>query len=350
MFEPVRWELVSPRQGASAQDVINMDLVATCDLLIGVFWTRLGTPTGRERSGTVEEIRRFAHDDRPAGLFFKTANMPMDHDPEQYRSLREFQAEVKDANSEFRGLAVQFRSLSELDAAIGRFLTDTLRRLEGSAAAAAVEAASAVADREDAPPVEEDLDDDPGLLEVLPIFMASTSEIWTRLTALDDVAGIFSHGPVRVDTVDSSTSSADTLEAAGDVFTRTATWFNTASAELEAHAPAMREAWARLRTWDMLFGQLLPTRTPDDQQRARVLLATVPGPQDQFTTMAAQLQTMRADLEIYRGGSAELNRAVKRIDRALADTVETVEEGRAVAGHLGQVLDDRLRRENEGKG
>ena len=43
-----------PQMGDRPQELINKQLVGHCDLLIGSFWTRLGTPTGRAESGTAE--------------------------------------------------------------------------------------------------------------------------------------------------------------------------------------------------------------------------------------------------------------------------------------------------------
>src|SRR5580698_782232 len=40
------------------QEVINQDIVDDADILVGIFWTRFGTPTGVAESGTEEEIRR----------------------------------------------------------------------------------------------------------------------------------------------------------------------------------------------------------------------------------------------------------------------------------------------------
>lgn len=44
---PGRWENdVTPSySGTEAQAIINEQLVNKCDILIGVFWTKLGTPT-----------------------------------------------------------------------------------------------------------------------------------------------------------------------------------------------------------------------------------------------------------------------------------------------------------------
>jgi len=44
---PLRWEThAAPEYGVRPQEVINRQIVDNCDLLIGVFWTRIGTPTG----------------------------------------------------------------------------------------------------------------------------------------------------------------------------------------------------------------------------------------------------------------------------------------------------------------
>lgn len=43
---PIGWEShSSPEMGASPQTIINNQVLAKCDLLIGVFWTRIGTAT-----------------------------------------------------------------------------------------------------------------------------------------------------------------------------------------------------------------------------------------------------------------------------------------------------------------
>lgn len=54
---PIGWETdSSPAMGNRAQSILNNQVLKNCDLLIAVFWTRLGSPTGASVSGTVEEI------------------------------------------------------------------------------------------------------------------------------------------------------------------------------------------------------------------------------------------------------------------------------------------------------
>lgn len=91
---PVGWEThSSPELGSTAQELINDRVLEDCDLLVGIFWTRLGTPTGRAESGTVEEIQRHVAAGKPAMVYFSTAPAALDTvDPEQYAALKRFRS------------------------------------------------------------------------------------------------------------------------------------------------------------------------------------------------------------------------------------------------------------------
>ena len=68
---PVSWEShSSPEMGARPQEIINKQVLDKCDLLVGVFWTRIGTESGAYVSGTVEEIERHLDAGKPAMLYF----------------------------------------------------------------------------------------------------------------------------------------------------------------------------------------------------------------------------------------------------------------------------------------
>lgn len=89
---PLRWETHSaPEYGKRPQEVINRQVVDQCDLLVGAFWTRIGSPTGIADSGTLEEIERVAKDGKPVMLYFSKADKnPDDIDLDQLKKLREF--------------------------------------------------------------------------------------------------------------------------------------------------------------------------------------------------------------------------------------------------------------------
>jgi len=88
---PVGWETHSaPEMGDRAQAIINEQL-KDCDLLIGVFWTRIGTATGEYPSGSVEEIQRHIDAKKPAMLYFSSAPVAPDAiNREQYSELQRF--------------------------------------------------------------------------------------------------------------------------------------------------------------------------------------------------------------------------------------------------------------------
>lgn len=89
---PMRWEThTSPEYGTRPQEVINRQIVDQADLLIGIFWTRLGSSTGVKDSGTLEEIERVATSSKPVMLYFsKKTKDPDDIDTDQLIKLREF--------------------------------------------------------------------------------------------------------------------------------------------------------------------------------------------------------------------------------------------------------------------
>jgi|GEM_PF-3652764 hypothetical protein len=64
---PLRWEThTAPEYGTRPQEVINLAIVDECDLLVGIFWTRIGSPTGIGDSGTLEDSVMHAPNARAA--------------------------------------------------------------------------------------------------------------------------------------------------------------------------------------------------------------------------------------------------------------------------------------------
>lgn len=124
LLVPVGWETHSaPELGGRPQQMINDRLLAHCDLLVGIFWTRLGSPTGASASGTVEEIEEHIKAGKPAMLYFSSAPVvPQSLDAEQFGKLQEF----KDWAME-RGLIAEFDSIDEFRERLRRDLELNLR-------------------------------------------------------------------------------------------------------------------------------------------------------------------------------------------------------------------------------
>lgn len=89
---PVGWETHSaPDMKAPAQSIINEQVLAPCDLLVGIFWTRIGTATVEYASGAVEEIQRHIVANKPAMLYFSEALVKPDLSiGKQFRQLQKF--------------------------------------------------------------------------------------------------------------------------------------------------------------------------------------------------------------------------------------------------------------------
>lgn len=107
---PAGWEShSSPEMGKSAQSIINEQVLDKCDLLVGVFWTRIGSRTDDYASGTVEEIERHIAAGKPAMLYFSEQPARLDSvDNDQYKALQRFKESCKE-----RGLYQTYDSHSQ---------------------------------------------------------------------------------------------------------------------------------------------------------------------------------------------------------------------------------------------
>lgn len=107
---PIDWKThATPDLSRSAQDHINETVLARADMLIGVFWTRVGSPTEKAISGSVEEIERHVAAGKPAMLYFSNRPVPPDAvDSHQVENLREFREWAQK-----RGLIETFTTLED---------------------------------------------------------------------------------------------------------------------------------------------------------------------------------------------------------------------------------------------
>src|SRR5258708_7832894 len=97
ILQPVKWETHStPQLGAPPQTVLNHQILEDADILIGIFGTRIGTPTEKYISGTVEEIKRHVAARKTAKVYFSDVPVqPSQIDAEQYRALQVFKEECR---------------------------------------------------------------------------------------------------------------------------------------------------------------------------------------------------------------------------------------------------------------
>lgn len=133
----VGWEThSSPSMGEHPQEIINKQILQHSDLVIAIFWTRLGTPTGAAASGTVNEMQEHVSAGKPALLYFSaTPVQPASIDAEQFAALQTFKSECMK-----QGLVETYESISEFREKLTRQLAQTvLRSFAGAKADAATE-------------------------------------------------------------------------------------------------------------------------------------------------------------------------------------------------------------------
>ena len=107
---PLRWEThTAPEYGTRPQEVINRAIVDQCDLLVGIFWTRIGSPTGVAESGTLEEIERVGNAEKPVMLYFSRVEIDPDRiDLSQIEKLKSFKKKTYP-----KGLTESYKTIIE---------------------------------------------------------------------------------------------------------------------------------------------------------------------------------------------------------------------------------------------
>lgn len=130
LIEPVRVETHSHAvQGGHPQDLINSQLLDRCDLLVAILWSRLGTPTNSDLSGTVQEIREFSETKGPDRvlIFFCDRALPSSSDLSQVQAVRDFKDSIKS-----NGLYAPYTEVAEFGSSFRHQLDLALNRiLEG---------------------------------------------------------------------------------------------------------------------------------------------------------------------------------------------------------------------------
>ncbi len=107
---PIGWEShSSPEMGVRPQELINKQVLDKCDLLVGVFWTRIGTPTNEYASGTIEEIEKHIDSGKPVMLYFSSQPVILDSvDLSQIQQLKDLKESCRT-----RGLYQEYDSHSD---------------------------------------------------------------------------------------------------------------------------------------------------------------------------------------------------------------------------------------------
>lgn len=96
---PVGWEThAAPETGKTAQEYINEQVLDDCDILIGIFWSKMGSPTKNYKSGTIEEISRHVSAKKLAMLYFSNKDFPSNIDINEVNDVRKLKERYKNSS------------------------------------------------------------------------------------------------------------------------------------------------------------------------------------------------------------------------------------------------------------
>jgi hypothetical protein len=122
----VKWESHAvPDMSAEPQEVIDKQLVVDSDFGIAVFWSRIGTPTRKHASGSVEEIYKLAQRGARVLVYLNTSAIPQEAlKDDQYRRLQ-------DAKKRFEkdGLIATYSDISQLREKVQLHITSVVSEL-----------------------------------------------------------------------------------------------------------------------------------------------------------------------------------------------------------------------------
>ena len=137
---PVKWETHSaPLMGDRPQAIINKQLVNDCDILVGIFWTRVGTNTGVAISGTAEEIEQFVEMKKPVMLYFSQLPIEPDKiDVSQFTTLKNFKEKMR-----LQGLTESYSGIPDFRQKFSRQLSINIGNLINTAVEEAISTTAA---------------------------------------------------------------------------------------------------------------------------------------------------------------------------------------------------------------
>ena len=122
-LELVHWKTHTyPKAGSSPQKIINKQIVNDADIIIALFWTRLGTATEDFESGTVEEIEKAIDSGKSVMVYFSKQPVLIDSvDIDQYNKVKEYLNSLKG-----RALYSEYSSQEELRELLVRHISQTI--------------------------------------------------------------------------------------------------------------------------------------------------------------------------------------------------------------------------------
>ncbi len=122
---PIGSEDATPDLSDSGQEVINRQLLDVCDLLIGIFWTRFGTPTVLGGTGTEVEIAQARDKGKRCIVYFSDKEFePSEIDQEQSEQVQQYWSKLQPT-----GLAGRYKNLQDFREKVFQHIVSAVQQI-----------------------------------------------------------------------------------------------------------------------------------------------------------------------------------------------------------------------------
>jgi hypothetical protein len=352
--ELVRWETHSrPAVAIDPQQAINEQLGDDYDVFLGIMWGRLGTPTARSGSGTMEEFERALArwKEAPGSLeimfYFKEAGIsPSKMDPIQIQKVQDFRRAL---GVEFGGLYDTFDTPDQFRNKARIHLTKVLLEIKksGESLPQAAEAAPVAEMKFDSANPLANLanladDDEAGIFELAEratVAAESITEIVIRISdATERLSAKFNERTAEIKKLAGSGSKID-AKTAVRISNRTAEDIESYVKALSGEIPEFQKQFGIVLEAFGKIAVLFEDASERDVEGAQTLRAQVQALSSQLPSAIEGVSEFRETFSSFPRLTSPLNRARRRGIAVLDDLITLFEEALNRSNDVQDLLD-----------
>lgn len=341
MLDLIKWETsIRPGFASDPQAKINEQIDPDYDVFVGIFWGRIGTPTPRAISGSIEEFdraySRFVATRTPEILlYFKDAAIaPTKIDPDQLKGVQEFRKSL----SEKGGLYSSFDDLASFESSVRSHLSAVAQRFANRG-----ERPSNIDTTTSANPVIDrigDEEDDYGYLDYIEISESKQAEMTDALNLVNE-ATVRIGQQMSQRTNDLNSGQKKDAQSVRHFLHRTADDMNS-YAEIVKRQVAVISA-ARVEAYGALSNALAMRRDiQTDRADLESLGNILTGMMAAADSARSGMQGMRDSAEALPRMSKELNKAKRSVVQQLDALLAEIDSTKLTVVNIVEAIDKML--------
>jgi hypothetical protein len=343
VFEILDWETsVHPAFSSDPQAAINEQISPDYDVFIGILWGRIGSPTPRAESGTIEEFERAysrfksGHNPPEIMLYFKDAPIaPSKIDAQQLQKVQSFRQSLSDKGglySVFEDQAGFESSVRAHLSAIAQKFSAQQRPTSATGQAPSPEAASLLSQGGE--------EDDYGYIDYIELFESRQAEMSAAINAINEATVRIGEQLGQRSAEIQSRAPVDS-KAARRFIKRAADDMNSYADSLTVHIAVL--STSRKEAFGALSNALaLQSFFEGKQDDLRSLRSTLGSLIEGISTARDGMVGMRASADGLPRISKELNQAKRAVVGQLDAFLSEIESTSATVSNIVDAIDRML--------